>query len=387
MGQGKTISMERDLEAMNSRVEHGRERLTRLAIPLFIVLCSSALVVALFPPTVQPAQTEGAVVKPAQNAVILPVILSAYMTINRGTSHILAVSNISREWGGYGLAGHIYPSVAKLPIIGRMIIPEPEQLLRVRPDVLITHKQQSDVLRKIGMQGLVEINMMPRKPLQTRLMIWKQLGQVTGNGSRVSELMRWDAAQRQKIAAVVAAAGSQRPRVLLAHVGNRAWSVPGGGYALGASLEEAGAINVAASFRLSGRVNLEQLLALDPEIIVLDPNVMMSPYASSHDTTPLDVYKMPECQMLRAVKTRRVYQLPMHSYTNESIEDPLLLSWMAEIFHPEQTPHRLRDVYRETYQTIYGYALTDDEIDRALFLSENSRSEGYERFARQGDTP
>ena len=39
-------------------------------------------------------------------------------------------------------------------------------------------------------------------------------------------------------------------------------------------------------------------------------------------------------------------------------------------------PRRLRDEYRETYQEVYHYAISDDEIDRAIYLDENHHSAG-----------
>ena len=360
------------------------QQAVELAPVLLLALISLVeFAMAIFPPTVQPAANPNATF-PAKRAVVLPVILSAYTTIDHGTSHLLSVSNIAREWGSYGLMGHVFPSTGKLPVIGHMIIPEPEKLLTVHPDALFVHKQQSDVLRKMGMPGLVEVNFMPRDVRKSRVGLWRLIGKATDNGPRVMQLLRWDAAQRANLQSLLGEVkGSPRPRVLLVHAGRGQWSVPGGYYAMGSNVEEAGGINMAAHFKLSGPINLEQILALDPDILLLDPNVMMSPYSSSYDTAPDDIYNMPACRLLRAVKNRRVYQLPQHSYTNEAIDDPLILSWMAEVFYPDQMPHRLRGVYRAAYRDNYGYCLADDEIDQTLFLKENSHSAGYQRFSRE----
>ncbi|MDR3763915.1 MAG: ABC transporter substrate-binding protein [Acidobacteriota bacterium] len=345
------------------------------------LLCVAAIVVSAAPPTVRPPAREAAVF-PAHRAVVLPVILSAYTTINGGSQNLLAVSNVAREWGSYGLLGKVYPGTERLPVVGRMIIPEPEQLLKVHPDALFVHKQQAEVLRKIGMPGLVEVNFMPRDARKSRQSLWQLVGRATMQGPRVMQLLNWDAAQRRQLAGQLGGIpAAHRPRVLLVHAGRGMWSVPGGYYAMGSSIEEAGGTNLAANFRLNGQINLEQIIALDPDILLLDPNVMMSPYASSHDVSPRDIYNMPECSVLRAVKERRVYELPQHSYTNDAIEDPLLLAWMAEIFHPE-LPRQLRGVYRAAYQQIYGFALSEDDIDRAIFFNENLPSAGYERFRR-----
>lgn len=67
---------------------------------------------------------------------------------------------------------------------------------------------------------------------------------------------------------------------------------------------------------------------------------------------------------------------------NEPVEDPLLIEWMAEVFYPDIMPRRLREEYKETYWDVYHYHISDDEIDKAIFLDENCRSAGYERFVR-----
>lgn len=346
-------------------------------------ICLVALGVSIAPPSVEPpANTKAAF--PANRAVMLPVILSAYTTVNRGPSRLMGVSNIAREWGSYGLLGHVFPATAKLPVIGRYIIPEPERLLALHPDALFIQKQQSEVLRKLGMPGLVEVSFMPRDARKSRIGVWQLLGRSTGNMPRVMELMRWDAKQRADLQMLLGSLpGKRPPRVLLAHAGKGTWSVAGGYYAMGSSIEEAGGINLAGKFRMSGQITVEQILALDPDIILLDPNVMMSPNSSSYDVTPRDIYNMPACAALRAVKSHRVYMLPQHSYTNESIDDPLIDSWMAEIFYPDQMPRRARTGYRAAYRDIYGYELSEDEIDQQLFVKENLTSAGYERFSRE----
>jgi iron complex transport system substrate-binding protein len=67
---------------------------------------------------------------------------------------------------------------------------------------------------------------------------------------------------------------------------------------------------------------------------------------------------------------------------NEPVEDPLLLGWMAEVFYPDIMPRNLRDEYKESYQEVYHYSISDDEIEKAIYLVENRRSAGYERFER-----
>jgi iron complex transport system substrate-binding protein len=99
-------------------------------------------------------------------------------------------------------------------------------------------------------------------------------------------------------------------------------------------------------------------------------------------TTMKEIADRPEFQSLRAVRERRIYKLPEHTNMNELVEDPLLLTWMAELFYPDAMPRQLRDEYKETFQEVYHYSVSDDEIDKVIYLEENRHSAGYERFVR-----
>ena len=103
-------------------------------------------------------------------------------------------------------------------------------------------------------------------------------------------------------------------------------------------------------------------------------------------TTMRQIAGRPEFQSLRAVRERRAYRLPLHTYMNEPVEDRMLLTWMAEVFYPDVMPRRVREGYKETYQEVYHYAISDDEIDKAIYLDENRLSAGYDRFLRRQKT-
>jgi hypothetical protein len=64
------------------------------------------------------------------------------------------------------------------------------------------------------------------------------------------------------------------------------------------------------------------------------------------------------------------------------VEEPLMLRWFAEILYPGQISGSLRTEYKKTYAEVYHYSVSDDEIDRTLYLKDNLQSAGYERFAR-----
>ena len=55
--------------------------------------------------------------------------------------------------------------------------------------------------------------------------------------------------------------------------------------------------------------------------------------------------------------------------------------WLAELLHPQTTAPQFRSLFQETYRAVYRYALSNSEIDDAIYMSANEKSAGYERFS------
>ena len=125
-----------------------------------------------------------------------------------------------------------------------------------------------------------------------------------------------------------------------------------------------------------GRLNPEQLIRLDPDVLVL---------GRTSSFTPAQFMAESRWRILRAVRERRVYaQPPGLAFTTTGIlEYPIYARWLAELLHPDSMRPALRSVMRCAYARTLGYRMGDDELDRLLALRDNSTSQGYARFARQ----
>jgi hypothetical protein len=66
------------------------------------------------------------------------------------------------------------------------------------------------------------------------------------------------------------------------------------------------------------------------------------------------------------------------------VEEPLLLRWLAELFHPDQMRHSFRAAFVDAYRDIYGSVLSSQDVDEAIFVRANAQSTGYERFCENG---
>jgi iron complex transport system substrate-binding protein len=353
-------------------------RFSTLSLTLCAALVAAILTLSLLPPTVTtpPALSN---ILPAKRALILNSILSGYVTINEGADHIVAVSKSALGWAMSEPINRIFPALGRIPITGTNDILDPEQALWLQPDVIFVGNWDGRVLQKLELPGLVEIKNDWQNPVQSREEIWKLIGDATGKSVRAQALAERYAVKREALQRYFSSGAERRVRVVYVHIDQGAWWVTASHYYLAYKLELAGAINASKDLEFTGRADLEQLLLIDPDVILLATN-------PGDHTTMREVACQPELRSLRAVRERRIYKLPEHTYMNEPVEDPLLLTWMTEIFYPDVMPSNLRYEYKETYWEVYNYAISDDEIDRAIYLEENRYSAGYERFMRKSSS-
>ena len=350
-------------------------RFSTLSVTLFAVLATACLILALFPPAVKENWPVSGRVPEAQEVAIFAVIVSGYATVNGGVDHITAVSKPAREWVANDLLAHIYPALTGIPVIGNTVVPDPEEVLRLSPDAVFVYARDADVLRKTGSARLIEILVDPKHPIQSREKVWREMGKIAGKSTRVAALLNRWAAKRATLKMALPHDAVRRVRVAWVFANRREWFTTNSQDHIAYKLELAGGRNVTSDFKFTGKGDLEQLLLADPGIILFG-------FYPDDQTIMCQITDRPEFQSLRAVREGRVYRMPLHTFMNEPVEDRLLLTWMAEVFYPDVMPRRLRDEYKETYREVYRYAISDDEIDKAIYLEENRLSAGYDRFAR-----
>ncbi len=365
-------------------------RIKNIVLSLFAAVPLCAFVVALFPPSVAPVPRGGPSTRdmnnrdvpfapPAKRVVIFPPILSDYVTIDQGVSHVVATSKPNVAGPPNVLRDCVFPAMARLPITGRTVDPsDPEIVLRMKPDAIFAWAHIMGSLKNLGFPAVFQVTL-PQGDLRKQLEMWRMTGRVAGRNERAEALLGEYLEKIGALRALLPPKGARRLKVAILNASNDGWWIASGKhYYLNINLEWAGTENAAGDVMMpQDRGNIiERLLVLDPDVIVLN--------SGADHGAPRDFYKEARYQPLRAVRERRVYLLPDYMGASMVVKDPLLLLWMAEVFYPGQIASGLRDAYKDTYRDIYGYALSDDEIDKIIFLKENLGSAGYERFMRQG---
>ncbi len=132
-------------------------------------------------------------------------------------------------------------------------------------------------------------------------------------------------------------------------------------------LNHTGAENVAKAIKTSPRgatVNMEQILAWNPEVIYITNFCPTKPEDLYNNTIPGQDWRE-----ISAVKNRRVYKIPLGEYRwyPPSGDSSLMLKWMAQKNHPEQfADYDIRKEIFSHFTNIYNFKLSEAQIDRIL---------------------
>lgn len=319
-----------------------------------------------------PVYLEGA----ARKVMIFAPMLWHYVNVDGSDEHVFAIAKFMKKEAQHTLFGKLYPGIATkdeaLTSTGAVPLGV-EQVLLERPDAVLSWADFATGLENIRYPGLVKLDS-DASPANAAL--YRLFGELAGQSQRVQWLFDRYGRQVDDIRTNVPSGSQPAKIIVLSSDRLYLWGANTAGF--NANLRLLNAENVAAGVkRQNGDTNIETLLGFDPEVIFIASYYMSAFF-------PADVYADPRLRSLRAVKNRRVYRMPAGASRMEGpVELPLLMAWMAELLHPEITPKiRLREMIRQTYQEVYGYAMSEREMDELLQIEHNNISVNYERFAR-----
>ena len=276
---------------------------------------------------------------------------------------------------GYAAFSQVFPQAAQVPVVGGAT-PESfsvEKALSVRPDVAFMALSGghgpgpgSEAVRQLEAAGVpvvfVDFN---RRPLVNTVPSLRLMGQVLGRQEQAGDYIRFYEEHvgrvRDRVAQASARAGFRRPSVfvdMLAGLQDCCGS-PGRGN-FGEMVELAGGDNIGAG-RIPGpvgKLNLEYILARDPEVYVAtgvfaagQGGVTLGYQAAPEQarTSLREVARRPETRELTAVRRGRAHGLWHIFY--DSPEHPVAIEALAKWLHPELfadlDPQRTREaLYR-----------------------------------------
>ena len=157
----------------------------------------------------------------------------------------------------------------------------------------------------------------------------------------------------------------QKPKVL--HIRRLApLMVDGKGSIIDAWISIAGGINVADS---GGEVSMEQILAWDPDVIILGNTALAQNGVEDGIKTMAEILNDGKWQRFRAVQQGKVYTSPegVFFWDRYSAEEALQIQWAAKTLHPDKFADI--DITQETqyfYRNFLNYDLSTEEATRII---------------------
>ncbi|QHG84015.1 ABC transporter substrate-binding protein [Rhodococcus rhodochrous] len=302
---------------------------------------------------------------------------SIFAAVDRSYDRIVGINQSTLVANQGGMFATMFPGSAEsTTVAGSDFVPNVETLLELDPDVVVQWGDRGpDVVEPIESAGfpVVGLEYGTQEDLETWITLFAQ---IAGKPERGEELVAWQRAEIEEMREKVAGQDAPRPRAMILSRNGDAYSTTSATGYDGFQFDLVGADLVTEGFVSdSGQVSPEQILAWDPEVIML---------SGFDQSTPADIYADPRLASVSAVQNRRVYKTPLGGYRWQvpSAESPLMWDWMFRILYPQEQSGEFRDDIRAAFDDLFAYEISEDEIDQVLRFDLNRDAASYDQFAR-----
>lgn len=317
--------------------------------------------------------------KPVTSVVTIPMpAASLLVAVDRSAEHLSAMHNASWVAMHDGVMGTMFPRALELPhdIATQDFTPNVESVRALDPDVVVQWSD-SELVEPLENAGLTVLGL-KNTGKQEDVDAWiAMFAAMLGKPERATEIKEHSDKELAEVKEGAAGRGSAGPGILYF---NR---FTGGLKAAAANtyndfyIKLVGGTNPATGpdpLPGTGMVGLdvEQVLSWDPDVILL---------GNFDQAMPQDIYSDPVWQDISAVRSRRVYKVPLGGYRWDppGQESPLMWHWLSDIAFPREKSG-LRGKVTEYFQFLYNHAPTHGELDRILWTAENGDSANYQQF-------
>lgn len=262
-------------------------------------------------------------------AVKLPPIVSRAVDMISYTTlvalHVMnKVVGISRFAKTNPLMLKAYPNVTKIPSPGSSFSMNIEELLALRPQVVIMWPFKSSLVKEIEDKGIPVVKVWCYSYHDIERLIWL-FGTIFNAKERAYELI----SSMNDIISLVKSKTANIPqseRVKVLYLWSKPTMVQGGRGDVNDFINLAGGVNVAAADypnRDYVSVNLEKIISWNPQVIIIW-------YYARY--TPEDILKNPAWKAVAAVKAGRVFKEPFCEHWGVSAS--ILVLWMSMKLYP-----------------------------------------------------
>ncbi len=243
-----------------------------------------------------------------------------------------------------------------------------EELMQLEPDVVYysaTNVEEYELYKKAGIPAVGFSTTIADYDCVETYAEWIELfGEIYGEQETAAEIIE----EGRMVASEIEAktkdlTEEERPDVLILYKYENGSIVAGGSnFFSDYWLDMAGADNVAEEVKSSGEINMEQVYAWNPDMILI---TNFSPYM------PEDFYNNTieghDWSDVKAVKEGKVYKFPlgMYRWFPPASDTPLTLQWLAKTIQPELFADLDVDTeIRDFYKTYYHVDLTDEDLEK-----------------------
>jgi len=318
--------------------------------------------------------------KPAERIASIPIpMASTLIAIDGGTDRLAGMNPRAKSAILEGILGTIFPEAKDISsdITAPNFIPNVEELAAVNPDLVIQWAGRGpDYVDPIVNAGLTTMLISYGTEAKTReYMTWA--AEAMGKPERIAALIDWREDVLQDIQSKTAdIAEENKPSViylLRAQENLRTAGEEGNYNAFYIRLAggKVASVSLPAGW---ADVNAEQIASWNPDVILLN---------SFEDALKTDrIYDDPILGLTAAAQGKRVYKMPLGGYRWDppNQESPLTWMWLANLLHPEIFDYDLRAEMKAAYRKIYGYDLTEDQIDEILRIEMQGEATNYAQF-------
>ena len=222
------------------------------------------------------------------------------------------------------------PEILAKPSIGTHMRPNVEMILGLKPDLIIQNAGAQDAmpgLDQLKQQG-VPVAVFHPETFKDLFSVIQRLGVLTGETGRAAALT---AKLQGQLAAVAARLANvkDRPRVFFEI---RYPNLLGAGAAslVNDIIAHAGGVNCLTVPKKIARLNLEAVIAADPDVYLVQQGPM--------NPNPEKVSERPNYTILRAVRADRVLVVPEQMYSRPSPRAVAAVAQLAQFLHPASFP-------------------------------------------------
>lgn len=314
--------------------------------------------------------------EPVKRAALFPIPhASLSIAIDNGPSRLVTINPTAKKALSEHILGRIFKDALNLSTngIGADFTPNVEELIKLKPDFALQWGHtSSDIVEPLKKTGINMAIINYRGNEENALEWFELLGNAYDKKQRVDEILSHRKSVFERIKSyVVTKPHAKSPKILTFYGRANSFQANGEGTYQHYAINLIGAQN-AVNFKGSKIISTEQLIASNPDIIIL----------SSFDLLmPKDIYKNALFKNISAVKNKRVYKIPFGGdrWDPPTAESHFAWIWLGILAYGEDFARNfnLIDEMKKGYKILYGYDLKASDINEILRVDENKISSNY----------